>query len=178
MSIKVLVNASNLRIGGGVQKAVQFYLACSVYGSRNNWRFILSPQITASLDLKSVPEWISIVEANQSPAKLIAGRETRNLLKNEERLFQPDVVFSVSGPCYHLFSRPHLMGFAIGWITHPSRLAWKSLKSVKQKILFFLRLSYYAFGARFADEWLFQTETAARGFATKYGVNSRNLLCR
>ena len=171
--MRILVNTANLCVGGGVQKAVQFFLACRRFGQDHRWRFVLSPQVTASLDTVETPEWMSAIAIDASPARIVAGRPTRRRLRREEADFRPDIVFSVSGPSYHRFRRPHLMGFAIGWITHPSDLAWASLGPLGRRIMFGLRLKYYTFWARFADEWLLQTETAAAGMARVMGADRR-----
>jgi len=171
--MRILVNTTNLCVGGGVQKAVQFFLACRRHGRDHSWRFVLSPQVRASLDTVELPDWMSSISVETSPARIVAGRTTRRRLLREESKFRPDVVFSVSGPSYHRFRRPHLMGFAIGWITHPSDLAWTSVGPLQRRILFGLRLKYYAFWARFADEWLLQTKTAAAGLAMVMGADRR-----
>lgn len=161
--LKILVNATNLRVGGGVQKATQFVLACCRWGDAHRWRMVLSPQVARYFETDAPPAWVDYEVALRSPARPVAGRGARRLLAAQERDFAPDVVFSVSGPNYHRFRRPHLMGFAIPWITNPDPLAWTTIRSPLRRALFRLRLRYYVHWARHADAWLLQTEAARDG---------------
>lgn len=165
--MKILVNTSNLVVGGGVQKAVQFVRALATWGQDHTWHVILSPQVAAGLGrLPDVPH-ATIETTGISPARPIAGRLTKRRLALVERAFAPDVVFSVSGPVYHRFAAPHAMGFAVGWLTHPSSLAWQALPSRYRRFLFRLRLSWYAMWVRQADGWILQTHTAAQGMTQR-----------
>lgn len=160
---KFLVNTTNLRTGGGLQKAVQFFLGCRTWGDEHLWRFVLSPQLEDQLAKEYRPDWISCRIANESPARIFGGWSARRLLASQEREFDPHAVFSVFGPSYHRFRRPHLMGFAIPWITNPSALAWTTLPTGWHRLAFQLRLRYYAHWARLADAWVLETASARDG---------------
>ena len=165
--MKILVNASNLVVGGGIQKAVQFVRACSEWGDGHKWHIVISPQVAAGLgEIPDVPH-ATVEVTGTSPARLLAGRPTRRRLAKVEQEFGPDVVFSVSGPVYHEFAAPHAMGFAVGWLTHPSSLAWRALPSRYRRFLFRLRLAYYAMWVKRADGWVLQTKTAAQGMSQR-----------
>ncbi len=168
--MKVLVNASTLLVGGGVQKAVQFVRSYAAWGEGHEWRALVSPQVSAGLGELPGKVMGTVETIAVSPARLLAGRTSRRRLAQVEAEFAPDVVFSVFGPVYHRFAAPHLMGFAIGWLTHPSALAWRVFPSAKSNLVFRLRLAYYKWWARRAEAWLLETQVSADGMVRRFGI--------
>jgi glycosyltransferase involved in cell wall biosynthesis len=171
MGIKILVNNTNLCVGGGVQKALQFFISCCQWGQGNKWHFVFSAEVASSINSSELPDWITYSVSEHTPAHIVAGRSSRRQLSEEENSFDPDVVFSVFGPNYVRFRRPHLMGFAIPWITNPDSLSWTTISSPMRRVLFYLRLRYYSYWVRFADEWLFETQASSDGFLTNLNLN-------
>ncbi|MBE0566958.1 MAG: glycosyltransferase [Krumholzibacteria bacterium] len=165
--MKILVNASNLVVGGGVQKAVQFVRALATWGQDHQWHAVISPQVEAGLGTIPETPHAVIETASVSPARLLAGRVTTGRIARIEREFAPDVVFSVCGPVYQRFRATHAMGFAVGWLTHPSSLAWQALPSRYRSFLFRMRLAWYAAWVRQADGWILETHTAAHGMTQR-----------
>ena len=165
--MRILVNASNLVVGGGVQKAVQFVAGCQAWGHDHRWHCIVSPEVLEGLGERPGAGHVFIETAGASPARPGAGRVTRKRLNEMELEFEPDVAFSVLGPAYHRFNCPHLMGFAVPWLTHPSPLAWSVLQSWQRRFAFQLRLWYYSLWVRQADAWLMETRTSARGMTQR-----------
>mgnify|MGYP001604816755 FL=1 len=108
--------------------------------------------------------------ANVSPARPIGGRGTRRSLRELEKRFQPDVVYSVFGPAYMGFRSPHLMGFAAGWVTHANQHAWMTLRKPVERAKHWAWCKYVAFWARLADRWVLESSLAADGLSWVLGV--------
>src|SRR5690242_7745582 len=127
--MKILVNATNTRKGGGVQKSVEFIRASQSSGTRHEYYFVLSDVVDRNLQgVVLIPDDRKVV-ASTSPSHPWIGRATRRMLHDAERRFAPDVVYSVFGPTYTRFRAPHLMGFAVPWITHVNPWAWQTIEN-------------------------------------------------
>jgi glycosyltransferase involved in cell wall biosynthesis len=166
--VKLLVNASNLVIGGGIQVGVWFIRECM---SRNvDAYFAISPQIQQELNLLEV-------DTNSSQFHLISNSPSRNKLARGQlrdlaSSLSVDRVFTVFGPSYVKFDQPHLCGFADGWVSH-SR--WQNFKraiasDVKSGISLLLTCFYKALAIRNANEWVFETQVAAQGLSRRAGL--------
>jgi len=135
--MKILVNTSNLAVGGGVQVALSFVEELKII--RNNKYYIfLSPQVERQLDLQSFPGNFEFFHFPQSPASLWSRWRIVNGMKVLERKIKPDVVFSVFGPSYWRPEAPHVMGFALVWVINKGSLAHSTLnwkQSFKSKLL-------------------------------------------
>jgi glycosyltransferase involved in cell wall biosynthesis len=107
--MRILVDCAPLSGGGGSQVASAF-LENLAGTNEADWRAIatdrtisaLSPQLQNDVRIKSVKKrnWVDILRIGR-------------LLAHEERVFQPDVVFSIFGPTYFEPRVPHLVGFAL-----------------------------------------------------------------
>ena len=99
-----------------------------------------------------------VADGHRSPANVfslagVAGYTDQQKQDALEGRFRPDVVFSIFGPTYKIFRCPHLMGFAVGWITHPNSHAWHTLRNPVRRARHWAWCKYVAFWARFADRW-------------------------
>lgn len=163
--MKVLVNASITRMGGGIQKSVEFVRASSANGSPHEYFYVLSEAVARNLRNIVEINPSRVIVPSASPSHPFHGREARRALRDVERRFGPDVVFSVFGPAYVRFRAPHLMGFAGGWVTHANVHAWRTLRGPLQRVRFTAWCRYIAYWAQFADRWVLETQVAADGLA-------------
>jgi glycosyltransferase involved in cell wall biosynthesis len=163
--MKILVNASITRVGGGVQKSVEFIRASASQRSSHQFFYVLSEAVARNLDrvVEIDPSHTMVTPA--SPSRPMLGRETRRVIREIERRFEPDVIYTVFGPAYIRFRSPHLMGFAVPWVTHPNRHAWQTLRNPIGRARFWAWCRYISFWTRFADRWVLETSVAADGLA-------------
>jgi len=169
--MKILVNASNLRVGGGVQKAVEFIRSSLSYPSGHAFRYVVSDVVARNLEALVETRGLDLTVASASPARPWAGRATRRLLLELEGRFRPDVVFSVFGPTYHAFRSPHVMGFAVPWVTHPNPYAWRTLRNPISRAKHWAWCQRVTHWTRLADQWVLETRVAADGLSKVLGAD-------
>tara|TARA_R110002012_G_scaffold263456_2_gene446480 strand:+ start:143525 stop:144658 length:1134 start_codon:yes stop_codon:yes gene_type:complete len=139
--MKILVNTSNLVIGGAIQVALSLINEFSKREDSLYYVIICSKQIQAQINIESFPKNFKFYVLEKSPSKLRTRRRTVLKLDNIERSEKPDIVFSVFGPTYWTPKTKHLMGFALGLITNPKSLFYKKI-SLKNRIHLFLLNNY------------------------------------
>lgn len=164
--LKVLVNATTLTKGGGLQVAASFIN--EALGDNSNsirWFFAVSPQVGAEIEGSS--DFCEVFDA--SPAKC---KQARSRLLELECKHNPDVVFTIFGPAYVKFTKPHLSGLANGWLTHSDWQAFRQLGSPVQILIAFCRLAYKAWWARHADYWVVEAEVARQGLKRRLGISN------
>jgi hypothetical protein len=115
--VKILVNTTNLSVGGGLQVAV------SIINELKNidahaFFVLLSPAVAKQIDEQSFPANFEFRTLG-SPARLRHRRHTVRRLHELEAEARPDVVLSVFGPSYWRPRAPHICGFALPWLIYP-----------------------------------------------------------
>ncbi len=158
--MKIIINASNLHIGGGVQ------VACSIieelYGSNtigHEYLIIVSSEIYESISVKNVDSHDLTLLIFDSHG-FVGGLKNRKFLLSCIRKFKADVIYSVFGPTYlYRLPIPHIIGFANAWLVSPDCLAY-SLMSIKQKSFRKIKYLFYKISLFFESD-VFITETRA-----------------
>jgi len=168
--MKVLLNGASIVQGGGVQSCVGFvrYLK-GIQGGIGNWRYVLSSAVVEDLlcfGVEFEKGELEIIEL--TPAR---HRASRDRLKQIEKEWAPDVVFTYFGPAYFRPRAVHLCGVADGWVTHSTRLAFSSLHSIRARLHMLLICVYKAGWFRRADAWVVEAESARRGLVKRLGIN-------
>ena len=168
--MRILVNAANTIGGGSVQKAVDFVRSSIGRDRGHRFAYALSGVVTENLTALERIDGLDLTTFDSSPARPLAGRGTRRDLLEIERRFRPDVVYSIFGPAYVRFRSPHLMGFAVGWVTHANPYAWRALRSLSSRAFHWAWCRHVAFWTRFADQWVLESRVAADGLSRVLGV--------
>ncbi|MDH5388276.1 MAG: glycosyltransferase [Gammaproteobacteria bacterium] len=168
MRYKIILNATTLPKGGGIQACVSFIHKSLDLSKNIDWVYIVSDKVAGELQKFGtvIPNYRLII-FNESPAKNVDSR--KRLLKLSEDL-APDAIFTFFGPAYVKFKRPHLCGVADGWVTHSTRLAYQSLDSITSKILTFMRCLYKGYWYRYADQWVVEADCAKKGMVRRIRV--------
>lgn len=173
--MKLLFNATNLKLGGGLQKATEFVRSAAKWGGNHEWRLLLSKEVADNLGSLEETEHLRFHVYDTSPARPLGGRATRRDALAVERRFDPDAVFTLLGPAYIPFRAPHLMGYAVPWVTVPAKmLPWSSYPGWR-KWRMKLWMQWQKYHARRADRWLSETEVDAEGFVRTMGVSRDRL---
>ncbi len=111
--MNILVNASNLTKGGGIQVGDAFIRELRDH-PEHRYLVVCSREVANSLgDLKDFPDFIRI-EVAPAPGMVQRIRRRNALLERLTREFAADAVFTVFGPSYWRPPVPHLCGFAYG----------------------------------------------------------------
>jgi glycosyltransferase involved in cell wall biosynthesis len=171
LTLRILVNASTLRGGGGVQKAVEFIRASVANPGPHQFCYALSDVVADNVGAQANLEGRDVTILPMSPARPVSGVASRATLCGIEQRFQPDVVYSVFGPAYVRFRSPHLMGFAVPWVTHPNRYAWRAIRNPAARAAHWVWCRYVTLWARYADRWVLETDVAANGLSRALSVD-------
>ncbi|MEZ8402368.1 glycosyltransferase [Vibrio splendidus] len=136
--MKIIVNTSNLTVGGGLQVALSFFFELKKFTADNVYHCFLSPTIKKQIDISLFPSNFHFYVIEHSPAKFKFRKLTISKLIELERSIDPDIVFTVFGPAYWKPYSPHLEGLANGWLYNPDTIAYKFqpfFKQIKSRFL-------------------------------------------
>lgn len=156
--MKILINTATTYKGGGIQVAKSFIEECIKY-SDNTYFIVLSDSLSKILDTKKFPENFSFFNAPFRPATQVFKLKPHNyFLKKIEKDFNPDIVFTTSGPSYWKPKVPHLMGYNLAHYIYP-KSAYFSIISLKRR-LWWIGMKLYAqyIFKRDADALVVQTD--------------------
>ncbi len=109
--MKILINGSNLRVGGGLQVAHSFLNEIKS-NVEHDFLVVLSENLQPQINKNDFSNNFQFINYSIKPsvAKTIFGRDKK--LDDLEHNFQPEVVFSIFGPTYWRPKARHICGFA------------------------------------------------------------------
>lgn len=110
--MKVLINCSNLKKGGGLQVAHSF-ISNLIYFTNHDWYVVASTELLKQLNVKLLKDNSIHVFQHDTIASVlhsITGKDKK--LAQLEKTIAPEVVFTVFGPSYWKPKNTHLTGFA------------------------------------------------------------------
>ncbi len=170
--MNILINTSNLYVGGGVQVALS--LINEIKNFKDNYRYIviLSPVIENQLDVCSFPQNVDFYIIEKSPASLKSRMRIIKKLNEIENAVNPDIVFTVFGPAYWKPKAVHLTGFADGWVYNQNSIAYKRLsfiKNVKRRLYNIYKISHLKKESAF---FIIETNDAKDKFIKIFDINS------
>ena len=130
--MKLLINGSNLRGGGGVQAAISFILETRKF-PENQYCILASEKLYNEIkderfDNNYSIHRISILDIN--PVRKFSVLRTIKVIAKE---FNPNCVFTPFGPSYWTPRVPHLVGFALGHLIYPESPYFSTI-SLKEKM--------------------------------------------
>lgn len=156
--MRLMINASNLLVGGGVQVAHSFLEELKDFG-QDEYFVLLSSPLRSQLDISSYPERFTFYHIPVSPARVMGRQKVTRELGTLEKRFRPDVVFSVFGPSYYRPSTVHVMGFAYGWAIYPDSSAYRILSKAEAWRSCVRRAYVKYYTKRDGDYFIVETET-------------------
>ena len=111
--MNILVNASNLRMGGSLQVAHSFIH--EIRGQKEvSFHIVLSENLASQLDQRDFPENFHFYHYTMDPWQLSGWFGRNRYLDTLEASIHPDCVFTIFGPAYWTPHSRHVMGFEIG----------------------------------------------------------------
>lgn len=145
--MKIVVNTISVKkkSGGAFQIASNFIHATLLYPVEGvEWFYITSADVDMQVGglFEAEKERHYFVFPTQ-PDFRNTYKQVLHELRNWEDYHCPDVIYSISSPCYFTFKTTEVMRFANAWVTCSNRYAWKTL-SVRGK----LRMWLYRFNQR------------------------------
>lgn len=162
--MKILINTiSTKKITGGAFQIAQNFLLKSLEHHEIEWLYVTSQDVDDAVgnyfsELKGKRYFVFPTQ----PDYMGTYRKVKKRLKLIEQELAPDLVYSITAPCYFTFNVLEVMRFTNPWATHPNKYAWSSLSLIE-------RIRYYLYGLnqkrlmQEAHYFITQTETCAKG---------------
>lgn len=163
--MKILVNASTLVVGGGIQIGVSF-IENVFHNKEFKWLFLVSSGIYDNLEA-GIKSDSRVVCIERSPAGILKGIKSRQRIKRISKEFDPNLIYSIGFPSYIRFSKIEIGRYTNPWEFNKKPLPWHTIHGLHRKIIIRLGISYRRFWARNADYIETQTEAAKNGIAKK-----------
>lgn len=138
--MKILINLSNLKMGGALQVAYSFLIELLFLDVEGfDFYIILSREIENELigQEDHIFKRMKVYKLKNQPDFGFRGIKARRELGSIEDSINPDCVFSIFGPTYWKPKSIHIAGFAAGWTINPESIAFNVLSSkdrIKKKI--------------------------------------------
>lgn len=169
-SVKILVNATTITVGGGLQAAVSFIEYVAALGSCGpTLLFAVSMPVHNGLP-KPLRSDSRIQRFDRSPADpLRRWRVCRELLELEQK-FCADLVYSIGFPSYVVFRAAEAGRYTNGWEICDFPAAWSVLPA-RERLGRIMRSRYRLRWARHARYFETQTEVAKSGIVQKLGID-------
>lgn len=173
--MKIIINTSNLYVGGGLQVALSFMNELKVMDTSYSYHIFLSQAIDKQLEKNSFPKNFYFYLIERSPASLKTRKQIVAHLDELTKQIQPDIVFSIFGPSYWKPNSKHVMGFAVPWVLQKDSVAYDELSFFKRiKMRMWVEyISYYA--KRDASNYIIETEDGKNRMSKVLGIAEDNI---
>lgn len=167
---KILIDCSNLQVGGGIQVATSFLNDLSQMSLNDNFTVLLSPQMIGGISKENFDGKFTFIDMPHENYKNLIVR-SRYLTKVEGRV-KPDVIFVVFGPSYIISKVPTVVGYAIPHYVYVDSPFFKQ-SSVKDKLISFFRRKFKVkLFKNNSTVLIFETKDAQKIFCSKYNFDS------
>ena len=175
--MRITVNTiSTKKISGGAyQIAYNFLLETLKHHEEIEWYYITSCDVdeTVGKEFEPLRGKRYFVFPTQPDFKGSYKRVKRELAI-WENTYKPDVIYTISSPCYFTFKTPEVMRFANAWVTNPNKYAWQSMP-----LKDWLRMRLYRVNQmrmlRKAKYIITQSETVGKGLKRLLGLPDNNI---
>ena len=173
--MKILINTSNLYVGGGVQVALSFINELINLQEDNKYFIFLSPVIDKQIDKSRFENNFEFWLIPNSPSKLKTRKKVLEILNQLELDIDPDIVFTLFGPSYWKPKAKHLIGFADGWVYNPQSVVYKKLPFFKRLQMRLLSLYKQYYLKKDGDYFVLETEDAKKRFSKVLAIKSNKI---
>ncbi len=174
--MKILINAltAKKQSGGGFQIAANFIIS-TLLCKDVEWLYLVSKDIDEVIRRKDyqIKNGAYFVFEPQ-PDFFYTYWKVRKKIREIERQYLPDIVYSITSPSYFKFETIEVMRFANAWITNPNQYAWKTL-SFYEKIYMFLYSINQKRLMKKRKYFITQTETVKKGIQRITNLDSENI---
>lgn len=146
MRKKVVINAANLSVGGGLQVALSFISEMSKLNTDHlDIVLLCSEELSKLVSEKLTFGKVYVFKKGKFPTPVSLNIFYRHVEKAE----MPSIWFSIFGPIYYRPKCMHLEGFANPWVIYPDSIAFSRLKIIKRVRS---RIKYYLYKRCFLRE--------------------------
>jgi len=130
---KIIINTSNLQVGGALQVASSFIYEASKHDDID-FTIILGKKSSKAIPIEDFEEYknMHFIHIDFHPSEsIVAYFRFQQELKVIEKKIKPLGVITVFGPCYWKPTVPHVMGFANGYLIYEDTYFFKKWKEWK-----------------------------------------------
>jgi len=173
--MKIIINCSNLYIGGGVQVAVSIINELKILNNNHQYHIFLSPVISKQVNPIAFPANIKFYLIEKSPTSLKTRRIIVRQLQILEDQIQPDIVLSIFGPVYWRPKVKHIMGFALSFLIKPDSIAYSRLSFFEQWQLRSINFYKKYYVKRDSDYYITETEDTKQGLIDILKISANNV---
>ena len=175
MRIAVNTISTKKHAGGAYQIAYNFLMETLKHQDDIEWYYITSSDVDEAVgkEFASTRGKRYFVFPTQPDFKN-SYITVRKELAQWESEYRPDVIYTISSPCYFTFKAPEVMRFANAWVTNPNKYAWHVLPFKA-----WLRMRLYRINQlrmlRKAKYIITQSETVGKGLERILGLPEDNV---
>lgn len=162
--MKILVNTiSTKKISGGAFQISQNFLLKSLEHKEIEWYYITSQDLDEVIGDKfdNINGKRYFVFPTQPDFRGSYKRVKKEIAELETTI-RPDVVYSITAPCYFTFKTKEVMRFTNPWVTHPNKYSWSTYSFV-ERIKQWLYCMNQKRLMKAAYAFITQTETTRQG---------------
>ena len=172
--MKILLNTiSTKKHSGGAYQIAYNFLMKTLEHQEMEWIYVVSKDLDEILPA-SLKECENYYVFPTQPDFRHSYKQVKKRLRTLEQRLKPDVVYSITAPCYFIFETKEVMRFTNPWVTHPNKYSWSTLSLPKR-----LKMRLYCWNQRRmmrkARYFVTQTETTKKGIIRITGVPEENV---
>ncbi|MDX4036791.1 glycosyltransferase [Aliarcobacter skirrowii] len=173
--MKLLINTSNLYVGGGVQVSLSFLNEIKTILNKNEYHIFLSKAIEQQLDKNEFDSRFTFYTIEKSPARLLSRYKIIKQMSRLELDIKPDIVFSIFGPTYWTPKSKHVMGFAIPWVLEQDSVAYEELGFLNRlKMRLWVKYVSY-FSKKNTSNYIIETQDGKEKLSNVLDINKKNI---
>jgi len=166
--LKILIDCTNQKVGGGIQVATSFINDLKELDLPHQFIVVLSRQMVNNFDRSKFPSNIKILDLPQGVDNKMA---ISKYLLGIEKEYKIDKVFCVFGPSYYKSMVPKVVGYAIPHYIYPESPFLKNLSIGKKFLHAFLKRTKVYLFKKNSDALIFESEDAANRFKDSFKYN-------
>ena len=167
--MKIILNASNLKVGGAIQVALATLQELRNHPDDEFYVF-LSPAFSELIDKEVIVGQNVRIFWVDFPKRVTLFGKVRQL-DILEREIGADCVFSIFGPTYWRPRAPHLAGFAQGYYLYSDLPFFNSMRWTSKFRLFILKQYHKVILRKHIDEFVVETQDVRTRFAEFLGLS-------
>jgi len=164
--MKILVDCIPLSVGGGVQVAIAF-LTNLRERPNPTWKAVARTSLKTALPADLAAD--SRIQFLDKRSAFDVFRLRRDL-QHVERVFTPDVVFTVFGPALFRARAPHLVGFALPHLLYDPDSDTLVRRGLEKMVDWMKR-----FALRRSDHFVVETQTVRKRLSERIGIDANKI---
>lgn len=168
MKKNIFFNCSTNIVGGGVKNSALF-IKYSFNDEEINWFYAISKPVNDLLQNLGIDTSVdNFFVIDSSPSKSITSRKKLQKIVNSLEI---DCIYTMAGPAYISFKKPHFLGLSNPYITHADFSSYFLKPGLFQKLKQIINILYQIRHSLNSDYYIFQTDYAKNSFCKRYLIN-------